>query len=189
VKNIFLILLLLSLGLGSCRTLGTDLGLVHLTDLQQREGPTGTLAAPAALDPFKRYDLVLAANECRYFQMNLPEGWYWKLFVTAVNRSKDDEGTLKAALLDSIPAWQPVPLCLSKKEFHLKAEGQEEVLGVANTGPTRPAILELCQDGPPLRVTLSSEVSPINGGLMRPLGMKSPNLFQTPAVHSASAGE
>jgi hypothetical protein len=187
VNKHFYILLFLSLGLTSCRTLGTDLGFVHLTDIQQREGPTGTLAQPAPLDPFKSYDLVMAANECRYFQMNLPQGWYWKLFVTAVNRSKDTSGVLKAGLLPSTPAWAAVPLCLSQKEFDLKTEGEEEVLGVANQGPTRPAVLELCQEGSPIRVTLKSEVSPINGELMNPLGMKLP--LRLPGNTSASAGE
>ena len=187
MNKCFFILLMLSLGLTSCRTLGTDLGLVHLTDLQQREGPTGTLAQPAALDPFKSYDLVMAANECRYFQMNLPQGWYWKLFVTAVNRSKDTSGVLKAGVLPSTPAWEAVPLCVSQKEFDLKTEGEEEVLGVSNKGPARPAVLELCQEGSPIRVTLKSEVSPVSGELMSPLGMKLP--IRLPGTASAFAGE
>lgn len=171
MKKTFPFLLLLSLGLVSCRTLGTDLGLVRLSDIQQREGLTGTQSAPAVLDPFKRYDLVLAADESRYFQMNLPQGWYWKLFVTAVNRSPNIPGQLNARLLPSTPDWEAVPLCLSQKQFNLKAESDQEVLGAANTGPTRPAILELVQTGAPIQVTLQSEVSPMNGELMRPFVM------------------
>ena len=180
MKSKFLLILLLSMGLSSCSTLGTDLGFVHLSDIQQRSGITGTLEEPGTLDPFQRYDLVMAADECRYLQMNLPEKWYWKIFITGANREESDKSKLTARLLPTDPDWQALPLSTTQKEFDLKREGIEGVLGVANTGPTRMAVLELCQEGSPVRVTIQSEVSPMNEQLMQPLGLAPENPYQSP---------
>ena len=180
-----LILIFFSLTLCSCSTLGTDMGFVHLSDMQQREGITGTPQNPATLDPFKRYDLVMAANECRYLQMNLPQRWYWKIFVTGANRAENDKSKLTARLLPSVPDWVALPISVTQKEFELNREGVESVLGVANTGPARMAVLELCQEGSPVRVTIQSEVSPMNEQLMQPFGMKPDDPLHSPQ----SAGE
>ncbi|HET9869245.1 MAG TPA: hypothetical protein VFR02_01930, partial [bacterium] len=151
----------------SCGTVPIDPGAAG------RQGLLGTQAAPAPLNPFKDYDLVMAGGEDRYFKMNLPAGWYWKLFVTAVDRSNDQKGTLTAALLPSVPPWQSLPLCRDQKQFNLKPkEGDQDVLGAANNGPDHPVVVELSQRGPPILVTLHSEISPLSGLLMRPLGWK-----------------
>jgi hypothetical protein len=149
----------LSLGLSSCGGLTRDIGLDNPTDLQQREGPTGTLDNPTPLDPFQRYDLVMAANECRYFTMKVPTKWYWKVFLTVANRSDTRRGKLTAAIAPVKPDWSPLPATSFNKSFDLGREGVQVVLAVGNDGPDRQALLQLCQDGAPLHITLQSEVS------------------------------
>lgn len=146
-------------GLSSCAGIARDIGLDNPSDLQQREGPTGTLDNPAPLDPFQRYDLVMAANECRFFSMKVPSKWYWKVFLTVANRSDKQRGRLTAAIVQDKPDWEPLPATSFNKNFDLGREGVQVVLAVGNNGPDRQALLQLCQDGAPLHITLQSEVS------------------------------
>jgi hypothetical protein len=170
LNKLFSLLFLLSLGMVSCATVQPAGDAAQAAALAEREGITGTLEKPATLNPFKRYEMVLAGGEIRYFQMSIPQGWYWKLFVTAVNRSQDTQGQLDAGIIPSVPAWETVSLCDTQKEFNLKGEGDQDVLGAANSGPTRMALVELRQKGASIRVTLQSEISPVNGELMKPFG-------------------
>jgi hypothetical protein len=83
------------------------MGIDGATDVELRSGLTGTQANPASLDPFKRYDLVMAANETRFFSMKVPSGWYWKVYVTAASRKENDEGRLSAVIAQTDPPWSP----------------------------------------------------------------------------------
>jgi hypothetical protein len=56
----------------SCAEMARDMGIDGATDVQLRSGLTGTQNAPAALDPFKKYELVMTANESRFFTMKVP---------------------------------------------------------------------------------------------------------------------
>lgn len=150
---------LMALSLASCAEVARDMGLSNPTDLEQRVGPTGTADQPAALDPFEHYDLVLAADECRYFAMKLPNKWYWKIYLTVANRDETRRGKLDALILPVNPPWGTLPACVVDKTFDLEREGVQAVLGIGNNGPDRPAILKLCQRGAPLHVTIQSEVS------------------------------
>ncbi len=145
--------------LASCAEVARDMGLSNPTDIEQRVGPTGTPDQPAALDPFERYDLVLAADECRYFAMKLPNKWYWKVYLTVANRDESRRGRLDALILPINPPWASLPACVLNKTFTLEREGVQAILGIGNNGPDRPAVLKLCQQGAPLHVTIQSEVS------------------------------
>lgn len=136
-----------------------DMGLQQSTDLEQRMGITGTAENPAVIDPFDRYDLVMAANECRYFEIKVPEKWFWKLFLTAANRDDARHGQLTAQIAPSTPQWDPVQGTSFAKNFDLGREGLQAVLAVGNSGPTRYALLRLCQQGAPLHITLQSQIS------------------------------
>ncbi len=57
--------------LSSCAEMARDMDIDGATDVQLRSGLRGTTKDPAALDPFQRYDLVMAANECRTFTMKV----------------------------------------------------------------------------------------------------------------------
>lgn len=157
-----------SLGLVSCFGLDRDMGLVKLPDLQQRSGITGTQADPAPLDPFKRYDLVMAADECRFFSMKVPSKWYWKIYLTVANREDLRRGGLTATIASATPPWSPLPATSFNKSFDLAGrEGDQVVLAVGNTQDDRLAFLQLCQTGAPLHITIQSEVSATNA-LMGP---------------------
>jgi len=162
-KNGFLFFLLLSVvGMGLCSCLGIDrdMGLVQVPDLQQREGITGTQDNPTPLDPFKRYDLVMAASECRFFTMKVPSNWYWKIYLTAANREENRRGTLAAEIAPANPPWAPLPATAFSKNFDLSGrEGLQAILAVGNNQPDRLAFFKLCQDGAPLHITIQSEVS------------------------------
>jgi hypothetical protein len=157
----------LLLFLGSCAQLSQDIGLTQAPDLEQRKGLTGTLQHPGTLDPFQKYQIVMAANECRYFKMKVPQGWFWKAYLTVVNRDRKKHGRLTAVIGPSRPAWSPLKGIFFDKTFELGHESIQAVLGVGNLLPARTAILELCQEGPPLRITIESQVSP-EGKLMGP---------------------
>src|ERR1039458_9059623 len=58
-----LLLVVVCFGLSSCAEMAKDMGLDEEPDIQQRAGLTGTAANPAVLDPFKKYNLVMAGNE------------------------------------------------------------------------------------------------------------------------------
>jgi hypothetical protein len=148
-----------ALCLGSCAQVARDMGLEEVADIDQRAGVTGTQARPAVLDPFKKYNLVMAANECRFFQMKVPSRWYWKIYLTVVNREENRSGRLVAEIAPSDPAWSSLPDSRFGKTFVLEREGVQAVLGVGNSGPTRVAYFKLCQEGPPLHIAIESQVS------------------------------
>ena len=155
---VYLCLSVVALFLSSCAEISKDVGLAdEVPDVEQREGPVGTPEQPFPLDPFQKYDLVMAANECRYFQMKLPEKWYWKVAITVVNR-QTDHGRLRARLLPLKPAWSPLANLNTEKTFDLGRESIQGAIGVTNDGLSRVALLQLCQEGPPLRVTLESQI-------------------------------
>jgi hypothetical protein len=137
-------------------------GLDQVPDIEQREGPRGTLNDPAILDPFQKYSLVMAAGECRFFQMKLPQQWYWKLSVTVDNRQAGPRGKLRIRILPTNPPWSPLAFFKNEKIFELGRESIQGVIGVGNKDSTRIAILQLCQEGPPLRVTLESQVANVS---------------------------
>ena len=154
------LLLVLGVGLSSCFGIDKDMGLVTVPDLQQRVGITGTQDNPTPLDPFKRYDLVMAANECRFFTMKVPSQWYWKVYLTAANHEEARRGSLAAAIAPANPPWSPLPATSFQKSFDLAGrEGIQAVLAVGNTQADRLAYFQLCQDGAPLHITIQSEVS------------------------------
>jgi hypothetical protein len=143
----------------SCAEMARDMGIDGATDVQLRSGITGTQANPASLDPFKRYDLVMAANETRFFSMKVPSGWYWKVYVTAASRKENDEGRLSAVIAQTDPPWSPLDGTSFDKTMVLKNDGDQALLAVGNTVETRYALLRLSQDGAPVYVTIESQVS------------------------------
>src|SRR5260221_3113075 len=76
------LLSVVALSLSSCAEVAKDMGLDEVPDFEQRAGLAGTQDNPAVLDPFKKYNLVMAANECRFFTMKVPERWYSKINFT-----------------------------------------------------------------------------------------------------------
>jgi hypothetical protein len=150
----------LLLSLTSCFGIDRDMGLVNLPDIQQREGITGTASNPTPLDPFKQYDLVMAAEECRSFTMKVPSNWYWKIYLTVANREESRRGSLTATIAPANPPWSPLPATSFNKNFDLSGrEGSQVVLAVGNNQDDREALFQLCQDGAPLHITIQSEVS------------------------------
>jgi hypothetical protein len=162
----------------SCTEISKELGTASKSDTEQREGITGTQQNPGVLDPFTKYDMVLAGGECRFLILNVPSQWYWKVFLTAADRTEAQKGHLTAEIAQANPSWAPLSGTLFKRDFDLdRAEGDQAVLGVGNTGPDRFALLKLCQNGAPLIVTLQSEIS-ATSALLAPAGMSAPS---TPA--------
>ena len=159
----FSVLSVVILGLSSCAEMAKDMGLDEEPDIQQRAGLTGTMANPAVLDPFKKYNLVMAANECRYFTMKVPEHWYWKIYLTVANRKVGQSGHLEAEIAQTNPPWGALPATSFKKTIELEQGGVQAVLGVGNEQATRPALLKLCQDGVPLKIAIESQVSSTTG--------------------------
>jgi hypothetical protein len=143
----------------SCFGLDKDMGLTETPDIQAREGAGGTLENPAPLDPFQRYDLVLAANECRVFSMKVPAKWSWSISLTVANREEARRGKLTADIQGQEPNWLPLPGCYMSKTFDLSREGSEVRMGVGNPGDTKTINFQLCQTGAPLHVTLISQIS------------------------------
>ncbi len=149
--------------LPSYAEMGRDMGLVNQPDIQQRTGLTGTQDNPAPLDPFKKYSLVMAANECRFFTMKVPEHWYWKIYLTVANRKAGQRGHLEAEIAQANPPWGALAATSFKKDFDMEQGGIQGALGVGNDHATRMALLKLCQDGVPLRITIESQVSSTTG--------------------------
>src|SRR5579872_4017543 len=118
--------------LSSCEEVAKDMGLEDVPDLQMRAGLTGTQDNPASLDPFKKYYLVMAANECRYFTMKVPEHWYWKIYLTAANRKTGDRAHLEAEIAQTDPPWAALPATSFKKSLDLNEGGIQVALGVGN---------------------------------------------------------
>jgi hypothetical protein len=149
--------------LSSCAEIGRDMGLEDVPDIQLRAGITGTQNNPVVLDPFKKYNLVMAANECRFFTMKVPEHWYWKIYLTVANRKVGQTGHLEAEIAQTDPPWGTLPAVNIKKTFDLDQGGVQAVLGVGNEHATRLALLKLCQDGVPLKIAIESQVSSTTG--------------------------
>ncbi len=167
-KKMFLVVLsVAALGLSSCAGVGQEMGLETVPDIEQRAGLMGTQDNPAVLDPFKKYTLVMAANECRFYTMKVPEGWFWKIYLTAGTRETTRQGRLKAEIIPANPPWAPLPDCVFAKDFQLKREGIQALLGLGNEKAGRPALLRFCQEGAPVRITIESQVSS-NSQLMGP---------------------
>src|SRR6185503_5388581 len=82
VRLFFLVAIL---SLCSCAEVARDMGIDDSPDIELRSGPMGSQSNPSPLDPFKRYDLIMAANECRFFAMKVPERWFWKVYLTGAN--------------------------------------------------------------------------------------------------------
>ncbi|HUO57532.1 MAG TPA: hypothetical protein VMV05_05085 [bacterium] len=157
-----LVLLFVCQGLVSCAGVARDLGMEVVPDVEMRQGITGTQQNPAILDPFKKYHLVMSANECRFFAMKVPEKWYWKVYLTAANHVRDRQGHLEAKIAPADPPWSPLPDADFQKKFNLDVEGMQAVLGVGNGQGTRMAFLKLCQDGAPLDISIESQISATN---------------------------
>ena len=158
---------LLLLALTSCSDVSKELVSDTKTDKDLREGITGSQQNPAVLDPFTKYEIVMAGDECRFLVMKIPSRWYWKAFITAADRDETRKGHLTAEIQNN-PPWALLPGTLLKKDFDLKgAEGDQAVLAAGNPGPDRLAHLKLCQDGAPLVITLQSEIS-ATGALLAP---------------------
>jgi len=111
------------------------------------------------LDPFKKYDLLMAANESRYFVMMVPANWYWKVYVTAASRRENAEGRLSADISQATPPWASLPGTTFSKTMILHHDGDQALLAVGNTVQTRSALLRLTQEGAPVNVTIESQVS------------------------------
>ncbi len=162
----------------SCSEISKELGTASKSETEQREGITGTPQNPGVLDPFTKYDMVLAGGECRFLILKVPSQWYWKAFLTAADRTETQKGHLTAEIAQINPPWAPLSGTLFKRDFDLgRAEGDQAVLGVGNSGPDRFALLKLCQNGAPLIVSLQSEIS-ATSALLAPAGMSAPS---TPA--------
>lgn len=155
----FFIVASLLLGLCSCAEVAKDMGLDEVPDVEQRAGTGGTADNPSILDPFKTYNLVMAANECRYFSMKVPQHWYWKIYLTAANHDANRSSHIEAEIAQANPPWENLPAADTKKTFNLMHEGVQSVLGIGNSADSRYAVLKICQDGALLHVTLKSEVS------------------------------
>lgn len=152
----------------SCSEVSKELGSSTASATETRVGITGTEQNPAVLDPFTKYEMVMAGGECRFLVMKIPSRWYWKAFLTAANRDETQKGHLTAEIAQPNPPWVALPGTLLKRNFDLnRAEGDQAVLSAGNPGPGRLALLKLCQDGAPLIVTLQSEIS-ATGALLAP---------------------
>jgi hypothetical protein len=119
----------------------------------------GTEAHPAVLDPFQKYELVMAANECRFFVVKVPANWYWKVYVTAASRREKVEGRLSASINQQDPPWASLPGTTFDKAMVLHSDGDQALLAVGNTAQTRYATLRLCQEGAPVYVNIESQTS------------------------------
>ena len=142
----------------SCAEMARDMGIDDVSDVQLRSGLTGSMSNPAVLDPFKKYDLVMAANECRFFKVKVPASWYWKVYVTAASRRETSEGRLSASINQDQP-WSPLPGTSFDKTMVLHHDGDQALLAVGNAGETRYAILRLCQEGAPVNISIESQTS------------------------------
>ena len=145
--------------LGSCAEVARDMGIDDSPDIELRSGLMGTQSNPVSLDPFKRYDLIMAANECRFFSMKVPERWFWKVYLTGANRRENAQARISASIGQSGQTFASVPETYFEKTMILNREGDQVVLGVGNKGPARLAVLRICQDGAPVHVTIESQVS------------------------------
>jgi hypothetical protein len=135
------------------------MGIDDSPEVELRAGPTGTQTNPSPLDPFKRYDLIMAANECRFFSMKVPEKWFWKVYLTGASRKEGTQARVTGEIGSSEAPFSTVPQTTFEKTMILTREGDQVVLGVGNKGPARVALLRVCQEGAPVHVTIESQVS------------------------------
>ncbi len=149
----------LALGLTSCNEMARDMGLEELSDIDQRVGIKGTETNPTPLDPFKKYTLVMAANECRFFTIKVPHNWFWRAYLTVANPAETRRGQLKAEIARPDIPWAPLPGIGSERYFDLGREGVEAAIGIGNRNETRTALIKLCQQGAPLHITIESQIS------------------------------
>jgi len=161
------------MGMGSaflwgCASAMKGVGLARKPDVERREGPGGPPGRPEILNPFTTYRMVLAGDECRFFQMRVPSKWYWKLYVTAANEDQGLESKLTAAFETSDEGWKPLVPLETHKEFSVSDASSQAALGVANDGDDRMLTLKLCQNGSPVIVTLESQVSVYGHALLQP---------------------
>lgn len=163
----FAALAALALCLGGCAAMKT-VGLASKTDSEMRSGAGGSAARPEVLNPFNAYRLVMADNECRFFQLRVPSHWCWKLFVTASNEDPGQEATLSASFDTSGGSWNPLVPLESYRDFTVTDASSQGALGVANGGADRVMTLRLCQKGAPVRVVLESRVSAYGEALLEP---------------------
>ena len=154
--------------LSGCASAMKDVGLARKTDPEMRSGPGGSPTKPQMLSPFENYRLVLAGNECRFFQIRVPAKWYWKLYVTASNEEYGQEATLNASFDTSEGGWKPLPPLETHKEFAVAESSSQGALGVANDGDDRMLTLRLCQTGAPIKVVMESQVSAYGKALLEP---------------------
>jgi hypothetical protein len=71
------------------------------------------------------------------------------------------------------PALGALPNIGLSKEFDLEREGLQAVLGVGNSGEDRTALFQLCQEGAPVHITISSQISATRA-LMGPGDIQTP---------------
>jgi hypothetical protein len=144
------------------------MGLSKTSDLQRRKGIAGTADAPFVLNPLVPHTIVMSAKECRYFQVQIPSRWYWKVMLTAATRQMGRSAGLEAELLTQGEGWKPVVPYESQKTFLLNADSSQGVVAVANNGPDRVLVLKLCQEGASVKVILDSQVSAFGNALLVP---------------------
>jgi hypothetical protein len=145
-----------------------EMGLAQKSDLERRTGSGGSPNRPETLSPFVTYRLVMAGNECRFFQMRVPSKWYWKLYVTAANEETGVEANLTASFETSDGGWQPLVPLETHKEFPVADASSQAALGVANAGDDRMLTLKLSQNGAPIKVILESQVSAYGHAILEP---------------------
>lgn len=158
---------MLSVLLSGCGVM-VKLGIKSPPDLEQRRGPAGTDPSPALLNPFESSRLVMAADECRTFRVRVPGGWYLKYVITVVNRRDGTPAYFKAGFRVDDPSWAemvPHPL---RKQFFIREGSSQAVVAVANQAKDRDVLLELCQEGPPVEVTLQPETSKVTATFLLP---------------------
>jgi hypothetical protein len=143
-------------------------GLTRKPDLEMREGSGVPPGRPETLSPFVTYRLVMAGNECRFFQMRVPSKWYWKLYVTASDQEWGAEADLNASFDTSSDGWQPLVPLETHKEFSVSDASSQAALGAANAGDDRMLTLKLCQSGAPIKIILESQVSAYGHALLQP---------------------
>ncbi len=168
-------LLFVPMILAGCGTF-RKLGLISAPDIDQRRGVTGTEESPLPLNPLTKYKLVMAAGECRWFQVRVPKRWYWKVTLTAVCPDKRS-GRLEASLDISDGGWKPVVPYETRKVFDLAGwsemgvrvgDSRQGVVAAANIGPERPLVLKICQSGAPVQALLEFQVSAFGDVLLAP---------------------
>ena len=137
------------------------LGLKSPPDLEQRRGIGGTRNNPEILNPFKPVEIVMAADECRFFRVRVPRGWYLKYLVTGVNRRDGKSGYMKAEMIAEGQGWAELSPYPREKHFYLREGSNQAVVAIANQSVDRDILLKICQEGSPMGVILQPETSRI----------------------------